>query len=294
MSSFYEDFISSFQKISDNLQTSFLNISSAMSPSITAAALQEMQDALVRNANLSAVFNLNLHEEIANQMLNVLDNTYLLTHESLSAISNVLLSFQNITANFDYSYLTQTIQNSLEALFPEISFDLIKISDDQIIIPSDTVSELKEKVYLDDIDYKDLSSTGKKLHTFDAKQFLFRIIIFWLPIILPMLQTAYYHKIDSIQSQIERSEDIEYRERLLQEKKEQTKILMELESGITDLLDVLQSFEEFQENTLESEESPYPSQSGHVSAPESSSETDTSVPFGSYSPDETDIHSSVE
>lgn len=148
MSSFYEDFISSFQKISDNLQTSFLNISSAMSPSITAAALQEVQDALVRNANLSAVLNLNLHEEIANQMLNVLDNTYLLTHESLSAISNVLLSFQNITANFDYSYLTQTIQNSLEALFPEISFDLIKISDDQIIIPSDTVSELKEKVYL--------------------------------------------------------------------------------------------------------------------------------------------------
>ena len=52
--------------------------------------------------------------------------------------------------------------------------------------------------------------------------------------------------------------------------------------------------EEFQENTFESEESPHPSQSGHVSVPKSSSETDTSVPFGSYSPDVTDIHSSVE
>lgn len=138
----------------------------------------------------------------------------------LDLINKSLLLFSDYLTTYDFSSLINNI-----------------VIEEDCVILSDNAVETITKILNED----KTTSISKVSSKTTIKNFIYNTLLPLLSILIPIFQTAYYHKLDTLESQQDQMQETEFQEALLKLETQQAKELENLNNTINELLDHLES-----------------------------------------------------
>lgn len=141
-----------------------------------------------------------------------------------NACEKLLLQVENLT-------LPSTVSLSLT--------DNITVNDNQVTITDDAIETLTD--FFDENTEVPTPPINSKM---SIKEFLINILLPLLCMLIPMVQSSYYHRLDSIESKQAQMQEAEYQKAILELETQHAKELEELNSNINELLQYLETVQD--------------------------------------------------
>lgn len=227
-----------YKKISPvlpNLVSSFFPLTSSALNSITETRRLFTACTNIQLSELSALHSqIDLFKNstalINNLLPSTLKNTTVWQHDSVlkSLTKNIQSSFSQLESTFDF-----------EPLLKDVS-----IQDDCVELSAETFDKLSDILDISNNDEicENISEAASGKYKISFQNFLQSIIVSLICMVVPMIQNAYYHKIDLIEAQQKQLEQTQYEEQLIQLNTKNQETLEEIEHLISLLAEYVENY----------------------------------------------------
>lgn len=189
-------------------------------------ALERLKEAIYSSITPQFVISLNPFEELLRQLTTI-------SGSSMCDMIFKSMDIPRITSLFD-----NLVNDLVKTSFSTLDFSVFKditIDTDCVTIPDEAIEPLTN--LLDEHDEEQPHNLSNKIST---KEFILQILLPLMTIILSMMQTAYYHKLDTLESQKNQMQVAEYQEQMLTLENEYKSEIEELNNNLDELLQYLE------------------------------------------------------